>query len=151
MARSIRHQRPPEHGAARLVFVIIAVLATLAGLAYFGTSMYERAAEQRRVTALMGRKGNFTPLPALDLHLGARSLELKVILELKPKVSPRVADRQRERIVDQLYDDIRQIEPEDLVGPGSAERVKQSVTRAVQRETGRDIVKEVLIERMVVK
>ena len=136
----------------RLVLFMIGVLATLAALGWAGTTMYQRATQQRTLVTRMGVKGNFTALPEMELTLGgARSLDLKVTLELKPKANPAVTARYSDRIVDRLYDDIRQHDPQDLLGPGSAGLVKQSVSRAVRGVTGQDMVKEVLIERMVVK
>lgn len=141
-----------DHSAIRLMLFMIGVLATLAALGWAGTSMYQRATQQRHLVTMMGAKGNFAALPQMELNLGgSRSLDLKVTLELKPKANPVVADRYSRRIVDRLYDDIRQYEPQELLGPGSAGLVKQSVTRAVRGVTGQDMVKDVLIERMVVK
>jgi len=152
MARTHRRPHNHDHSAARLVLFMIAVLATLAVLGWAGTSMYQRATQQKQLVTRMGAKGNFAALPDLELTLGgARSLDLKVTLELKPKADPRVADRYSRRIVDRLYDDIRQHEPDELLGPGSANLVKRSVARAVRSETGQDMVKDVLIERMIVK
>lgn len=153
-ARRPNARRHPahDHSATRLVLFMIGVLATLAALGWAGSNMYRRANQQRALVTMMGAKGNFAPLPELELTLGgARSLDLKVTLELKPKANPAVADRYSRRIVDRLYDDIRQHEPEELLGPGSANLVKQSVTRAVRGVTGQDMVKDVLIERMIVK
>ena len=152
MARNARRSHHHDHSAARLMLFMVAVLATLAVLGWAGTSMVQRATQQKRLVATMGARGNFAALPELELNLGgARSLDLKVTLELKPKASPALADRYSRRIVDRLYDDIRQHEPDELLGPGSANLVKRSVARAVRQETGQDMVKDVLIERMIVK
>lgn len=152
MARKHRRPHNHDHSAARLLLFMLAVLTTLAVLGWAGTSMYQRATQQKQLVTRMGAKGNFAALPELELNLGgSRSLDLKVTLELKPKASPAVADRYGRRIVDRLYDDIRQYEADELLGPGSARLVKQSVTRAVRSETGQDMVKDVLIERMIVK
>ena len=152
MAGSVQRHQVHDHSATRLLLFMLGVLATLAVLGWAGTSMYQRATQQRSLVTMMGVKGNFAPLPELELNLsGARSLDLKVTLELKPKANPAVADRYSRRIIDRLYDDIRQYEPQELLGPGSANLVKQSVTRAVRGVTGQDMVKDVLIERMIVK
>lgn len=152
MAHARRSPRNHDHSAARLVLFMIAVLATLAALGWAGTSMYQRATQQKRIVTLMGARGNFATLPEMELFLGgARSMDLKVTLELKPRASADVADRYSRRIIDRLYDDIRQHEPDDLLGPGSTALVKRSVARAVRAETGQDMVKDVLIEKMLVK
>jgi len=152
MARTRHRPHNHDHSAARLVLFMVAVLATLAVLGWAGTSMYQRATQQKRVVTMMGAKGNFAALPEMELNLGgARSMDLKVKLELKPRASADVADRYSRRIIDRLYDDIRQHEPEELLGPGSANLVKRSVARAVRTETGQDMVKDVLIEKMLVK
>lgn len=152
MATKRRRPHNHDHSAVRLVLFMITVLVTLAALGWAGTSMYQRAVQQKRVVSMMGARGNFAELPEMELNLGgARSMDLKVMLELKPRADRDLADRYSRRIVDRLYDDIRQREPDELLGPGSANLVKRSVARAVRSETGQDMVKDVLIEKMLVK
>lgn len=152
MARNRHRPHNHDHSALRLVLFMIGVLTTLAVLGWAGTSMYQRATQQKRIVSMMGAKGNFAALPEMELNLGgARTMDLKVTLELKPRANPDVADRYSRRIIDRFYDDIRQREPEELLGPGSAGLVKRSVARAVRTETGQDMVKDVLIEKMLVK
>ncbi|MGQ9369136.1 flagellar basal body-associated FliL family protein [Azospirillum sp. ST 5-10] len=141
-----------ETSPTRLLVAVVGVLATLAGLGFGGVIAVERYAERRAVVARMGPRPPVASLPAWEFELGGRrSLDLKVSLELAPRTDPGFADDVIERIGDRLYDDIRDYGEAGLLGPGSAERVKDSVADAVHRETGRNVVRRVLIERMVVK
>ena len=141
-----------ETNPLHLLVSVVGVLATLAALGYGGVVAVDRFVEHRRVVARMGPKAPLASLPAWEFELGGRrSLDLKVALELAPRTDPAFVDPVLDRIGDRLYDDIRELGAEGLVGPGSAERVKDSVATAVRRETGRDVVRAVRIERMVVK
>ncbi|WP_156927258.1 hypothetical protein [Azospirillum halopraeferens] len=141
-----------DHGPLRLTIAIVGVLTTLSLLGYGGVIAVNRFVEHRQVVARMGPKPPTASLPAWEFALsGHRSLDLKVSLELAPRTDPGFVTGAVERIGDRLYDDIRDLDMEGLIGPGSAERVKDSVSRAVRRETGRDVVRAVRIEQMVVK
>jgi flagellar basal body-associated protein FliL len=154
LAHTAGRRRPPpqHHSPVRLLVAIIGVLATLVVLGLAGVTAIDRVVENRRVVAMMGPKGNFQTLPEMHFPLsGSRTLDLKVTLELRPKASQRPVERRIDRIEDRLYDGVRAIGEDQLVGPGSAERVKQAVKDAVNREAGRDLLKDVLIERMVLR
>lgn len=141
-----------DRSAMRLVAVVMGVLLTLGALAYAGTFAIGRFIEHRRVVAMMGPQPTLASLPPMDFKLGgSRELELKVSLVLAPKADPDFARPYHDRIGDRLYDSIRELGPEGLTGPGSAEAVKRSVADAVRRETGRNAVRDVYIERMVLK
>lgn len=145
---------PPHqhHSPHRMLIAIIGVLATLVVLGLLGATAVDRVLEHRRVVSMMGPRGNFQTLPEMRFPLsGSRTLDLKVTLELRPKASQRPVENRIGRIEDRLYDGVRDIGEDRLVGPGSAERVKQAVKDAVAREAGRDLLKDVLIERMVLR
>lgn len=145
---------PPHqhHSPHRMLITIIGVLATLVVLGLAGATAVDRALEHRRVVSMMGPRGNFQSLPEMRFPLsGSRTLDLKVTLELRAKASQRPVEGRLGRIEDRLYDGVRDIGEDRLVGPGSAERVKQAVKDAVNREAGRDLLKDVLIERMVLR
>ncbi|PWC34247.1 flagellar basal body-associated FliL family protein [Azospirillum sp. TSO35-2] len=141
----------PAHPTRLLVIVLIALL-TLAGLAYGGGIAVDRILEQRRVVALMGPKARLATLPELEVPLGgARAVEMRVSLVLAPKVEADRILRYQDRIADRLFQTVSEAGTERLTGTGSAAFLKQTVRDAVRREAGDGLIRDIYIERMVVK
>ncbi len=141
----------PAHPTRTLIVVLIALL-TLAGLAYGGGIAVDRIVEQRRIEARMGPKPNLAQLPAIEVPLGGlRAVEMQVSLVLAPKVEAERVLRYQDRIADRLFQTVSQAGAEALTGTGSAAFLKQSIRDAVNREAGTGLIRDVYIERMVVK
>ncbi|MFD1623951.1 flagellar basal body-associated FliL family protein [Azospirillum griseum] len=148
---SVHHPRQEPH-TRRLVLTLLVVLLTLLGLAYGGSIAITKILEQQRVTAVMGPKARLAPLPAMDIALGgARAIDVQVSLVLAPKVKADAVLRYQDRIADRLFERIGAMEPERLTAPGSGQRLKDAVKEAVQREAGAGLIRDVYIERMVVR
>ncbi len=148
---SIHHPRQEPH-TRRLVATVLLVLLTLTGLAYAGTFAFSHVFESRRVAAQMGPKARLAPLPALDIALGgARAIDMQVSLVLAPKVKADAVLRYQDRIADRLFESVGRVEPERLTAPGSAQLLKDAVKDAVRREAGAGLIRDVYIERMVVR
>ncbi len=141
----------PAHPTRTLIVVLIALL-TLAGLAYGGGIAVDRIVEQRRIEARMGPKPSLAQLPAIEVPLGGlRAVEMQVSLVLAPKVEAERVLRYQDRIADRLFQTVSQAGAETLTGTGSAAFLKQSIRDAVNREAGTGLIRDVYIERMVVK
>lgn len=148
---SVHHPRQEPH-TRRLVLTLLVVLLTLLGLAYGGSIAITKILEPQRVTAVMGPKARLAPLPAMDIALGgARAIDVQVSLVLAPKVKADAVLRYQDRIADRLFERIGAMEPERLTAPGSGQRLKDAVKEAVQREAGAGLIRDVYIERMVVR
>ncbi|WP_434623039.1 flagellar basal body-associated FliL family protein [Azospirillum sp. B2RO_4] len=150
---SVRHEPHPEAAhPTRLLIVVLISLLTLAGLAYGGGIAVDRILEQRRIEARMGPKPRLAQLPAMEVPLGAsRAVEMQVSLVLAPKIEPDRVLRYQDRIADRLFQTVGQTDSEILTGPGSAAFLKGRIRDAVNREAGTGLIRDIYIERMVVK
>lgn len=145
---------PPSEPAhpTRLLIVVLIALLTLAGLAYGGGIAVDRILEQRRIEARMGPKPDLARLPAIEVPLGGlRAVEMQVSLVLAPKVKADRILRYQDRIADRLFQTVSQAGTETLTGTGSADFLKARVRDAVNREAGTGLIRDIYIERMVVK
>ncbi|MBK1836463.1 flagellar basal body-associated FliL family protein [Azospirillum sp. YIM B02556] len=155
----LRGDLTPRHGPApepahptRLLIIVLAALFTLAGLAYGGVAAVDRMLDQRRIEARMGPKPNLARLPALELPLaGSRAVEMQVSLVLAPTVEADRVLRYQDRIADRLFQTVSRADGETLTGPGSADFLKARIKDAVNREAGTGLIRDIYIERMVVK
>ncbi len=148
---SIHHPRQEPH-TRHLVATLLLILLTLVGLACAGAFAFSHVFENHRVVAQMGPKARLAPLPALDIALGgARVIDVQVSLVLAPKVKADAVLRYQDRIADRLFESVGRVEPERLTAPGSAQLLKDAVKDAVRREAGAGLIRDVYIERMVVR
>jgi len=165
-----RHLAPDGAGgvSVRLVFrrkngetigfglpvVIIGVLVLLALLGGLGVAMFSKdGPTPQQIIARMGAKKNYAALPEMSMTLGGggRSMDVRVLLELDPKVDPRIAEPYAARIADRLSDRMRDVEPERLVGAEGAQFMKSTITSVVEREIRTIKVRDVMLERMVTR
>ena len=148
-------QQAPHSEAAhptRTLIVVLIALLTLAGLAYGGGVAVDRIVEQRRIEERMGPKPNLARLPAIEVPLGGlRAVEMQVSLVLAPQVEADRVLRYQDRIADRLFQTVGQAGAEALTGTGSATFMKARVREAVNREAGTGLIRDIYIERMVVK
>ncbi|ALG70686.1 hypothetical protein VY88_05805 [Azospirillum thiophilum] len=151
---------PAPHPAAdskaahptRIVVIVLLALMTLAGLAYGGLAALDGILEQRRIEARMGPKVRLATLPALEVPLGGqRAVEMQASLVLAPGVEADRVLRYQDRIADRLFQTVSQTGTEKLTGEGSADFLKARIKEAVNREAGTGLIRDIYIERMVVK
>lgn len=151
-ARASHHAPAEPAHPTRLLIVVLVALATLAGLAYGGGIAVDRILEQRRIEARMGPKPRLAQLPAIEVPLGGlRAVEMQVSLVLAPKVEADRVLRYQDRIADRLFQTVSQAGTETLTGTGSADFLKARIKDAVNREAGTGLIRDIYIERMVVK
>jgi flagellar basal body-associated protein FliL len=142
---------PVVFSAPVIIAAILVALAVLGGGGAAVVSAVNKRAPDP--TVRMGPQKNYAALPEMSLSLGGtgKIMDLRVLIELDPKVDPKVADPFAARIADRLGDRIRQIEPERLTGAEGAKLMKSTVTAVVDREIRPVKVRDVLLERMVVR
>lgn len=149
--RQAQAMKSHEQSAHGLLTILLVALAALVGLGMMGGLAYQRAAQRDRLAAMMGPKQNLASLPEIKVTLdGSRTLDLKVSLELASGAKKRFSERTLDRINDRIQEQVSQIEPDRLVGANSAQVMKRAIASAVNHETTPGVVKEVLIERMLV-
>ncbi|MBB3265466.1 flagellar basal body-associated protein FliL [Azospirillum sp. OGB3] len=96
----------------------------------------------------------YASLPTMTFTLGgsdARQVDIRVLLEIEPTGAPNPATPFVPRIADQMADRLRQIEPSQLSGAEGANLIKSTVASVMKREAQAVRVREVLLERMVVR
>jgi len=133
-----------------IVSLLLILLAALGGVSAVVVSSSRNA--ERDVAARMGPAKNYAVLPEMSVTLGgARTMDLRVRLELDPKVDPHVTAPYAARIADRLGDRIRDIEPERLAGAEGAKLMKSTIASVVDREVRTIKVRDVVLERMIVR
>ncbi len=133
---------------AGLLILLAALGATGAVIA---TKNRQPAAD---VSDKLGPKKNYAALPQMTFTLGggdARLIDVKVLLEIDPAVDGKVADPYVPRIADQLSDKLRQIDPQQLAGSDGAKLMKSTIATVLDREMRNVRVREILLDRMVVR
>ncbi|MFP5516135.1 MAG: flagellar basal body-associated FliL family protein [Alphaproteobacteria bacterium] len=101
-----------------------------------------------------GSDKKYAALPMMTFGLGggsARMVDVKVLLEIDPSVDGKVADPYVPRISDRLSDRMRQIDPQQLTGADGALLMKSTIAGVLDRELRGVRVKEILLDRMVVR
>lgn len=131
--------------------VVLMLLALVGGVGAVVVSSSRNS--EREASSRIGPKKNYAVLPEMSLALGGGGLtmDLRVRLELDPQVDPNVTIPYAARIADRLGDRMREIEPERLAGADGAMLMKSAITSVVDREVRTIKVRDVLLERMVVR
>lgn len=153
----MRLVRRGENGELVSLAPVITVIA-LVLLAVLGAGGAVIASKVRSSSAPvaegMGPKKNYAALPSMTFSLGggdARLVDVKVLLEVDPTVSGKVAEPYVPRIADQLSDKMRSIEPGQLAGADGAKLMKSAIASVLDREMREVRVREILLDRMVVR
>ena len=135
--------------------ILAGLLIVLAGLGAGGAVI---ASKNRSPAAgasdKFGPKKNYAALPQMTFTLGggdARLVDVKVLLEVDPQVDGKVADPYVPRIADQLSDKMRQIDPDQLAGAEGAKLMKSTIASVLDREMRNVRVREILLDRLVVR
>lgn len=142
------HRYSTGHAVRNVVIILMALMS----LAVVGTKAIDQYLENRRVTAMMGPKAKLAPLPAMEFALGGpRAVEVQVSLVLAPDVKAASVLKYQDRIADRLFQTVGSAGADRLTAKGSAEFLKQQIRDAVREEAGAGLVRDVYIQRMVVK
>ena len=133
--------------------LLTGLLLVLAALGATGAVV----ASRNRTPASQAHQGpdkKYAALPMMTFSLGgsdARMVDVKVLLEIDPTVDGKVADPYVPRISDRLSDRMRQIDPQQLAGADGAMLMKSTIAGVLDRELRGVRVKEILLDRMVVR
>ncbi len=145
--------RRSDGESVSLMPVIIAVVLVM--LAALGTWTVVSGKSGARSTGGERKpQKTYASLPMMTFTLGgsdARLVDIRVLLEIDPAGDPNSAIPFVPRIADQMADRLRQIEPGQLTGADGANLMKSTVASVVKREAQSIRVREVLLERMVVR
>lgn len=135
-----------------IIAALLVLLALLGGVGVVVVNSSSTGVDERDIVARMGAKKNYAVLPEMSVALGGgnRTMDLRVRLELDPKIDPKVTDPYAARIADRLSDRMREIEPERLAGADGARLMKNTITSVVDREVRTIKVRDVLLESMVI-
>lgn len=99
-------------------------------------------------------KINYVSLPEMSIPVGGgsgREMDLKLLLQYDPNVKGDIAAGYETRISERLGDRIREIGMDQLQGAEGAKLLKGAVAAVVDRELRTARVRDVLIERMIVR
>jgi len=151
----VRLVRRNRHGetVSLMPLVLTGLLLALAALGTTGAVV----ASKNRAPAPQAQPGvskKYAALPMMTFGLGgggARMVDVKVLLEIDPSVDGKVADPYVPRISDQLSDRMRQIDPQQLTGADGAMLMKSTIAGVLDRELRGVRVKDILLDRMVVR
>ncbi len=155
--RLMRRNADGEMVEFRLPLMVIGVLVGLAFLGAGGAAVVSVITpDAPNVVDRMGPKANYASLPEMTFVMGggggtARSIDMKVLIELDPRVNPGVTVPFEARIADRLGDRVREIGLERLQGVEGARLLKKAIASVVDREIRPVRVRDVLLERMVVR
>ena len=145
--------RRSDGESVSLTPVIIAVVLVL--LAALGTwTVVSGKSGPRSAGGERKPQKTYASLPQMTFTLGgsdARLVDIRVLLEIDPTTDPNPAIPFVPRIADQMADRLRQIEPDQLTGADGANLIKSTVASVMKREAQSVRVREVLLERMVVR
>ena len=133
--------------------IVASVLVILAALGIWGAVKVNGSGRSSGGDSAHPPK-NYAALPPMTFTLGggdARLVDVRVLLEIDPSVDAKQAVSYVPRISDQMADRLRQIEPDQLAGAEGAKLMKSTLASVVNREAGPMRVKDVLLDRMVVR
>lgn len=139
--------------SVRVALVIGGALALLVIVGLSTAALVTGKKSSPTVSERMGPKKNYAALPPMSFSVGGgdSTVDLRVLLEVDPTVDPKVTDPYAPRIADRLADRFREIGADRLAGSEGAALVKGAVSAVVDREVRSLKVRDVLLERMVVR
>lgn len=145
-------ETPPDRSLRRTLLVISALVVGLAITGVGGAALFGAK------TAYAGKTPGgpvFTPLPPLEFVLTdgerVRQVDLNVVLELPRGLEPAEMNQRVARIASALNARMVEVDPEDLRGPGGTQRVKDVVGAAADRELRPMRVRQVLLQKLVMR
>lgn len=151
--------RRNSEGEAVGLEVPLLILGGLLALALAGAGGAAVVASVKRPppvdpTARMGPARNYVALPDMTIPVGGasgREMDVKLLVELDPTVDTGVMIPFETRIADRLGDRVREIGLDRLNGREGAQLLKSAVTSVVDREIRPVRVRDVLIEKLIIR
>lgn len=147
------HRNRNGETVSLMPFILAGLLVVLAALGATGAVIASKS-RPPDASDKLGPKKHYAALPQMTFTLGggdARLIDVKVLLEIDPAVDGKVADPYVPRIADQLSDKLRQIDPQQLAGSEGAKLMKSTIASVLDREMRNVRVREILLDRMVVR
>jgi len=148
------HRNRNGETVSLMPFILAGLLVVLAALGATGAVIASKSRPPADASDRLGPKKHYASLPQMTFTLGggdARLIDVKVLLEIDPTVDGKVADPYVPRIADQLSDKLRQIDPQQLAGSDGAKLMKSTIASVLDREMRNVRVREILLDRMVVR
>lgn len=146
-----------ERSLTRGAMLLVGALGLLTavgggGIALFGTAHAGKpVAEEPKVQVL----GTVAPLPPMEFTLAdghrVRQVELRVLLELDPKVDRKLVEMHAPRIANALSASMIDVNPTELTGPAGTRLVKEQISIAANRELKPIRIRQVLLQRFLVR
>lgn len=147
----------PAHdrrGHAGIVAALaLTLLAAMGVCGYFWWRMPD-IAQQNQVVSRMGPAFNLAPLPTIRMEMGGiggLALDLTLALVLEPGAKPAAAAPYVDRFIDRMGDRLRDVGLEQLNGAKGALLVKEIARSLAQQEFRKSIVRDVLIQEMLLR
>jgi flagellar basal body-associated protein FliL len=135
----------------RVLFVIIAIVLTIAGLGLVGTSALLTYRARQAVIDRMGPM-MVAPLPSVTVRVGnGREIDIEARLELRDGVEAGSVAINEDRLRDRMVDRLSGYGSDALEGTAGAKLVKDALGAAVQMQTGPETVKNILIDRLTIR
>lgn len=145
-----RRRENGEHISLSFPVVVAGILLLLAVL---GGVTAVIANKPKSPMAVTGTSRNYARLPEMSFAMGndRQVMDVRALIELDPGVEPTVAAPYLDRISDRLSDRIRQLEPSQLAGADGAKLVKSAIAQVLDREMKGVKVRDVLLDRFVIR
>lgn len=139
---------------ALLLFGALGLLTALGGggMALLGTA---HASKPVVAEAKVQAMGTVAPLPPMEFTLAdghrMRQVELRVLLEFDPNVDRKLVEMHAPRIANALSASMIDVNPVELTGPAGTRLVKEQISIAVNREMKPIRIRQVLLQRFLVR
>lgn len=143
-----------EPGSLRFVLTLAGIMGVLVVLGVGTAAVVSANRSPAAPVVRLGPKKNYAALPEMSFDLGgagARTMDLRVLVELDPGLDPKAADPYGPRIADRLGDRIREIGPDRLGGAEGAQLVKGALALVLEREMRPLRARDILLDRMVIR
>ena len=151
---SVRFFARNEDGEPALLVPILVVGGLVLLTALGAGTAYVVSSSAARTAGGGGPLKTYAALPDMSFTLGGgqgRHLDLHVLLEVEAGEDARLVEPYAPRIADRLADRLRDVEPAQLAGAAGAQFMKGAITSAIGRELKQVRVREVLLDRMIVR
>lgn len=150
--RFIRRNENGEAVGIGVPLLLLGLLVTLGALGVGGAAVVSSVSSPS--PQKIYPKINYVSLPMMSIQIGdssGREVDLKLLLEFDPGVKNDVASGYETRISERLGDRLRELGMDQLKGADGARLVKGAVAAVVDRELRPVRVKDVLIERFIMR
>lgn len=145
-----------ERRLNRGALVLVAILGLLAVLGGGGIALAGIGHGGKPAVSGNGpATGTLTPLPPMEFTLAdghrIRQVELRVMIEVDPKIDRKLVEAHAPRIANALSARMIDVNPVELIGPAGTSLVKEQVILAANRELKPIRIQQVLLQRFLVR